>query len=144
MSASALSTAAFISGVISALLLSSSAQPTPPSASPSTVTPGLKAAVLAGLEDIVGRDIDALQHRGQHLARMQPVLVGIDADAELAGIRRRLQHADAGAAGRVIDDVGAAIELRLGELAALHRIVPGGARGAGHVLEDFAHRSWPP
>ena len=71
---------------------------------------------------------------------MHVVLVGIDADAELAGVRRGLQHADAGAAGGVIDDVGAAIELRFGELAALHRIVPGGAGRAGHVLEHLGVR----
>src|SRR4029079_16605345 len=97
----------------------------------------LEGAILTGLEHVVGRDIDPLQHGGQHMTRMQAVLIGIDTDAELAGIRRRLQHPDAGATGSVIDDVGAAIELRFREFAALDGIVPGRTGRAGHVLEDL-------
>jgi hypothetical protein len=37
----------------------------------------------------------------------------------------------------VIDHVGALIDLVLGELATANRVVPGSARGAGHVLEHF-------
>ncbi len=48
-----------------------------------------------------------------------------------------LQDADAGRAGRGIDDVDAAIELALGELGAAARIVPGGGRGAGHVGDQL-------
>ncbi len=62
--------------------------------------PAFELAVLGVHEGVVDGDVDALQHRGQHLAGLQAVLVGVDADAELAGISRRLQHADAGAAGR--------------------------------------------
>ena len=78
-----------------------------------------------------------LQHRGQDFAREKTVLVGIDADAELAGVRRRLQHALTGRARGGVDDVGAAIDLRLGEFAALDRVVPGRGRRAGHVGEHF-------
>ena len=68
---------------------------------------------------------------------MQAVLVAVHADAELAGISRCLKNTDAGAAGRVIDNVSAAVELRLGQLTTLDRVVPGRAGGAGHVFEDF-------
>ena len=74
--------------------------------------PGFKVPSLAVLNAVVGGDVDALQHRGQHLAGMQAVLVGVDADAELAAVGGGLADADAGAAGRGIDDVGAAVELR--------------------------------
>ena len=94
---------------------------------------GLPGAVLGRLERIVGRDVDALQHRGQDLAGEEAVLVGVDADAELAGVGGGLQHALAGRAGGRVDDVGAAIDLRLGEFAALDRVVPGRRRRAGHV-----------
>ena len=93
--------------------------------------------VLGVHEGVVDGDVDALEHRGQHLARLQAVLVGIDADAELAGIGRRLQHADAGAAGRGVDDVRALVDLRLGDFAALGRVVPGRRRVAGHVLDHL-------
>ena len=135
MSAAALSAAAFISAVTSDLLLSSSAQATPSSVRPSTETPALK-VFLGLIEGVVGR-VHALDHGGQDLAGMHAVLVRVDADAELAGVSRRAQHADARAAGRVVDHVGAAVDLALGEFAALHRIVPGRARGAGHVLEHL-------
>src|SRR5690606_5183613 len=80
--------------------------------------------------------VDALEHRGQYLAGMQVVLVRVHADPERPGIRRRLQHADTGTAGGVVDDVRPAVDLALGELAAAHRIVPGRSGGPGHVLVD--------
>src|SRR5215212_9914801 len=43
----------------------------------------------------MGRDVDALHHRGQHLPRVEHVLIRIDPDAELAGVSDRAQHADA-------------------------------------------------
>src|SRR5690606_30391729 len=79
---------------------------------------------------------DALDHRCQDMARLQAVLVGIDADAELAGVGRRLEHADAGAAGRVVDDVRALVDLRAGDLAAAGRVVPRRRRVAGIVADD--------
>src|SRR5215470_10841715 len=81
--------------------------------------PGLPGAVLRGLEGVVGGEVDALHHRGQHRAGMDVVLVAVDADGELAGVLGRLIDAHACAAGRRIDDIGAAIELALRELPAL-------------------------
>ena len=78
--------------------------------------------------------VDALQHRGQHGARMQVVLVAVDADRQIAGIGRRLIDAGTGSAGRGIDHIGATIELAARQLAAAARVVPGGRRRAGHVL----------
>ena len=61
------------------------------------------------------------------------VLVGVDADAELAGVGGRLQHADAGGAGGGVDHVGALVDLRLGEFAAR----PGSFQAAGVVPVMF-------
>src|SRR5882762_6555728 len=71
----------------------------------------LPGAVLGRHEGVVDRQVDALQHRGQHGAGLQVVLVAVDADRQLAIVLRRLIDADAGAAGGRIDHVGAAIEL---------------------------------
>src|SRR5215831_373542 len=40
----------------------------------------LPGAVLGGLEGVVGGEVDALHHRGQHRAGMDVVLVAVDAD----------------------------------------------------------------
>jgi hypothetical protein len=80
--------------------------------------------------------VHALEHGGQDRARVEVVLVRIDADRLDARVRRRLEHAEAGAAGCREDDVGALADLGAGELAPLHRVVPGGGRGAGHVGDD--------
>src|SRR6266446_6441515 len=98
---------------------------------------GLPRAVLRALERVVDREVDTLDHRGQHGAGLEVVLVRVDADGELALVLGGLQHAEAGGAGSRVDDVGAAIELAAGQLAPARRIVPGGRRGAGHVLEDL-------
>ena len=94
----------------------------------------------AFLEGVVNRHIDPLQHRGQHRPRMQVVLVGIDADRQNPLVRRRLQHADAGAARRGIDHVGTLRFLRFRQLAPLHRIVPRGRVRAGHVQNHLGRR----
>src|SRR3546814_18226460 len=86
------------------------------------------------LEGLVRRHVDAFQHRSQHGAGMQVVLVRVDTDGELAAVLRGLLDADAGAAGGRIDDIDAAVELALGALGATSRIVPTGPLGAGHVL----------
>ncbi len=98
---------------------------------------GLPGALHRALESRVDRDIDPLQHRGEHAAGMEVVLVAVDADRVFAAVRRRLQHAEPGAACRGVDDVGAPVELALGEFRALGRIVPGRGRGAGHVDEHL-------
>ena len=98
---------------------------------------GLPGAVLGGGEAVLHGDVDVLQHGREDVAGEQAVLVGIDADAELARVRRRLEHAVPGSAGGVVDHVGAAVDLGLRELPALHRVVPGVGRGAGHVLQHL-------
>ena len=52
----------------------------------------------------------------------QAVLVGVDADRVVAGLLGRLDDAKAGAAGDLVDDVGAFLEHRLGHLQADRRI----------------------
>ncbi len=88
-------------------------------------------------EGVVDCEIDALDHRGQDGARVQVVLVGIDADRELLVVGSRLQNAETGCTGCRVDDVRALVDLVLGELAAANRVVPGSTGRAGHVLEDF-------
>src|SRR5690606_11332641 len=68
---------------------------------------------------------------------MQVVLVGIDADREFLVVGGSLEHADTGRTGCRVNHVRALIDLVFGKLAAAHRVVPGSAGGAGHVLEDF-------
>jgi hypothetical protein len=89
---------------------------------------------LAWHEGVVGGVVDALDHRGQHRARLDGVLVRIDADRQLALGLGHLQRAQAGTAGHGEHHVGAAVELGTRQLAALGRVVPGGGGGADHVL----------
>src|SRR3954471_5058856 len=107
-----------------------------------TEDPGARGpgAVLGRFHAVVDRDIDALDHGGQDRAGMQVVLVAVDADRKLLGVGDRLEDADAGAAGRRIDYVGAAVHLALGQFVAAGRVAPCGRRGAGHVLEDLGLR----
>src|SRR5918996_10386 len=44
---------------------------------------GRQVALHGVLEGIVHRDVDPLEHRGQHAARMQVVLVAVDPDRQL-------------------------------------------------------------
>src|SRR5215471_11359659 len=104
---------------------------------PQGLRAGFPGISLRGLEAVVGGEIDALQHRRQHRARVQVVLVGIDADGQLAAILGSLQHTGAGVPGGGIDDIDAAIELALGKLRTSARVVPGGGRGAGHVGDQL-------
>src|SRR5581483_2492115 len=99
--------------------------------------PALPGVVLGRGKGVVSGEIDALDHGGQHGAGVEIVLVGIDPDRELLGVGRRLINAEPGVARRGIDDVDAAVELGLGELAAAARIVPSGRRRAGHVLDHL-------
>src|SRR6202522_1692121 len=87
--------------------------------------PRLPGPVLGVHERLVSRDVDMFEHRGQNLAREKIVLIGVDADAEFAGVRGSFQHALSRCARRRIDNVRAAIDLRLREFSALHRVVPG-------------------
>ena len=71
---------------------------------------------------------------------MKIVLVGVAADAQLAGVLRGLHDPTTGIAGGVENNVGTATDLALGEFAALGGIIPSGGRGAGHVLENLGLR----
>ena len=102
--------------------------------------PGCQVPSLALGEGVVDRDVDPLEHRGQHAAGVQVVLVAVDADRQLALVGRRLQHAQAGGAGRGVDHVGTLAELADGELAAARRVVPGRGRGAGVVHDHLGVR----
>ena len=69
---------------------------------------------------------------------MQVVLVGIDADPQHAFVGGGLQNTDPGAASCRIDHVRALRFLGFGQLATLHRVIPGRRRGAGIVHDDLA------
>src|SRR5690606_13376762 len=84
---------------------------------------------------VVDGEVDALDHRSQHGARMQVVLVRVDADRELAVVGRGLQYTEAGGTGGRVDHIRALIDLVLGQFATANRVVPGSTRRAGHVLE---------
>src|SRR6185295_11403790 len=98
---------------------------------------GFPCPVLRGLEGLEDGEVDALDHRGQHGAGLNVVLVGVDPDRELPLVLGRLEHAEPGGSGGGVDDVGAAVELAPGQLAAPRRVVPRGRRRARHVLEDL-------
>ena len=98
---------------------------------------GGEVAVLRVHEGLVGGNIDTLQHRGQNAARRHAVLVRVDTDGQLAGIGSCLDHAGTGTTGSVIDNISATVDLRLGQLGALGRVVPCGRCRAGHVLIDL-------
>lgn len=87
------------------------------------------------LEQAGAADADMLIAVTYADARMQVVLVRIDADRQFSGILGRLINASTGAAGRRVDDIDAAVELALGQFRATARIVPGRRGGAGHVLD---------
>src|SRR4030095_6894057 len=97
----------------------------------------LPGTVLRGLEGLVDGQIDALDHRRQDGARLDVVLVRVDADGETAPVLRRLEHTQPGRAGGSVDNVGAPIELAPLRLAAACRIVPRRRRRTRHVLVDL-------
>src|SRR5262249_22895461 len=60
---------------------------------PQVAHAGLPGPVLGGLEGLVDREVDALDHRGEDRARVEVVLVRVHADGELALVLGRLEHA---------------------------------------------------
>ena len=100
------------------------------------MTPGAKVPSTSALIVSYTDDVDALEHRGEDvrldLGARRQVLVGVDADgphlAGLAGLGSGLEHAVAGLAGGVVDDVSAVGVHRGGDLLAL-----GGVGEAGEV-----------
>src|SRR5690606_5975770 len=91
-------------------------------------------SVLAIHKGIVDRRVHPLDHRGQNMAGLQAVLVGIYANAELASVRGRLEHTNASPSGSSINHIGTLIDLRLGDLAALGGVVPGRRRDRKRVV----------
>ena len=85
------------------------------------------------LRHVVHRHVHALEHGGQHGAGLDVVLVAVHANGQLAAVLGRLVNADASAAGSRKNHVRALGKLRLGQLTATGRVVPGSAGGAGHV-----------
>ena len=69
ISALAASILSCIAWVSSSLLHLSTAKPTPSSARPRLSSPAFQLPSYPGLERLVDRDVDPLQHRGQHAAR---------------------------------------------------------------------------
>ena len=90
-------------------LCSSSAQPTPSSARPNTLDAGFPSSFVSRLEYLVGRNVHALEHGGQHISGLEVVLVFVHTDGEFVVVRRRLQHPQSGAACRGINDVRAIV-----------------------------------
>src|SRR5262245_22004294 len=113
----------------------------------------LARALLERLRREEDRVLDLLQRARQHRLRMQVVLVGVDADAPLAGAVRRAEPAEAAAPGRREDDLRFALQLVERDLLALRLIVEGqvvrvavddrdlrvGPRGARLVAGEVAH-----
>ena len=99
------------------------------------VVDDVRAALDAAVDEVVdvGLDgvVDPLEHR-RHDHGLQGrvvdgvVLVGVDTDRALARGGSRLEHAEAGAAGRVVDDVGAGVVHALRDDLALGRVVEPG------------------
>src|SRR3954452_798878 len=105
------------------------------------VRPALDLAVHEVVDVRLDGVVDPLEHGG-HDHRLQRrvadrlVLVGVDADGTGVGGLGRLEDADAGAAGRRVDDVGALVVHALGDDLALRRVVePGEVTGGRDVLD---------
>src|SRR5829696_157156 len=86
------------------------------------VLAALELAAGVVLDELLHGEVGALDHRGQYGGWGGGVLVGVDADRVAVLRLGGLDHARAGAAGHVVDDVGAAIEHRVGDLLALARV----------------------
>src|SRR5262245_32171286 len=101
-------------------------------------------AVTDRLDVLEHGGVDALEHRGQDelllALRRGLVLVGVDTDRPVAltGGLDGLEHAVTGLAGRVVDHVGALVELALGSELATGRVLEAGlavVRVLGEVLD---------
>ena len=90
-----------------------------------------------GLGHVVDGNVHPLEHRGQHGAGLQVVLVAIHPNGQFATILGSLVHTHAGATGGCENYVSAFGKLGFGQFTAACRVVPGSASGASHVAEDF-------
>src|SRR4051794_1180118 len=109
------------------------------------VVDDVRAALDLAADEVVDERVhgvvDPLERRG-HDHRLQRgvadrlVLVGVDADGTAVGGLGRLEDAEAGAAGRRVDDVGTLVVHALGDDLALRRVVePGEVAGGRDVLD---------
>src|SRR3954454_12917764 len=105
------------------------------------VRPALDLAVDEVVDVRLDGVVDPLQHGG-HDHRLQRrvadrlVLVGVDADGTGVGGLGRLEDADAGAAGRRVDDVSALVVHALGDDLTLGRVVEAGEVTGGRDVLD--------
>src|SRR3954454_21183578 len=105
------------------------------------VRPALDLAVHEVVDVRLDGVVDPLEHGG-HDHRLQRrvadglVLVGVDADGTGVGGLGRLEDADAGAAGRRVDDVSALVVHALGDDLALGRVVEAGEVTGGRDVLD--------
>src|SRR3954469_1331336 len=105
------------------------------------VRPALDLAVHEVVDVRLDGVVDPLEHGG-HDHRLQRrvadrlVLVGVDADGTGVGGLGRLEDADAGAAGRRVDDVSALVVHALGDDLTLGRVVEAGEVTGGRDVLD--------
>src|SRR5215213_6874053 len=94
-----------------------------------------------GVDGLLDGVVDPLEHRGEDpllLGRIGgQALIGVDPDGELLLGGGRRDHAGSGAAGGVVDDVGALADLLQGQLLALGRVAEGLGGVAGVVDQDL-------
>ena len=107
---------------------------------PEEERPGPPRIVFRVHERTVYGHVHAFHGGGEYAAGVDIILVAVAADAEPALVFGGLHHADAGGAGRMKDDVGAAPELAPGEFGALGGVAPRRRGGAGHVFKHLDAR----
>src|SRR3972149_7378975 len=71
----------------------------------------LQAALHQPLHQVIHRQVDALQHAGQHVSGGDVVLIGVHSNGVAAGPLGGGDHAFAGTAGPLIDDIRTLLEL---------------------------------
>ena len=102
--------------------------------------PGLVAAVHDRGVDVLDGLTHVLDVAGDHVARLQVVLIGVHADGVQVALGGCLQHADPGCGRHLEDDVRPLVVELQGGLLAAGRVIPGPAEGAGEHLDFRVHR----
>src|SRR6187549_3375556 len=100
------------------------------------VDAALEAVADPVAHDLVDGVVDALDHAGEHVAGLDPVLVRVDADDELAALLGGVEGAEPRVAGRGEDHVRALADLSDRQLLALARVVPCRIGHPDVVLDD--------
>src|SRR4030067_553660 len=77
------------------------------------------------LAQVVDHQVDALQHAGEHMPGCDVVLIGVDSDGVVIRLLRGGDDAFAGAAGHLVYDVGALLELRQRQFLPFGRVTEG-------------------